>query len=189
MPQRTRTCEPPPYESHRQPPPKSGQEGNATPRNHSSKKRSCNSKSGPSSKKGRTDHEESSRGRKRSTSSRPSDSTCQEPPKARRQQQQRPVYHATLSEKEIKQWLTLVTDENLSRRQRREHALHFLGATHSTKVTLQYRTLSLHLHPDKNSSDALANFSTLGRMMSSMMSYPTFSPKTLSTAPHCAIRA
>ena len=85
MPPRTPTCERPPYQSHRQPAPKSGQEGNPNSRKHNSKRWSSNSESGPRSKKGRTtDHEESNRGRKRSTSSRPSDSTCQEPPKARR---------------------------------------------------------------------------------------------------------
>ena len=165
MPRRTRTCEPPPYQSHGQPPPNSGQEGTPNSRKRSSKKRSSNSDSGPRSKKGRTtDHEESNRGRKRSTLSCPADSTRQEPPKARRRQQQRPVNHATLSEKEIKECLNLVTDENLSRRQRREHALHFLGAAYSTQVTLEYRTLSFQLRPDKNPSDALAKqrFKVLG---------------------------
>ena len=165
MPLGTRPCEPPPYRSHRQPPPKSGQEGNPTSRNHSSKKRSSNSESGPRSKKSRTqEHEESNTRRKRSTSSRPSDSTCQEPPTAKQRQQKAPVNHATLSEKEIKKWLILITDNNLSRRQRREHALHFLGAADSTLVTLRYRTLSLQLHPDKNPSDALAKqrFQVLG---------------------------
>ena len=165
MPPRTRTCEPPPYRSHRQPPLKSGQEGDPTSRNHSSKKRSSNSESGPRSKKSRTpDHEESNTTRKRSTSSRPSDSTCQEPPTAKQRQQKRPVNHATLSEKEIKKWLILITDDNLSPRQHHEHALHFLGAADSTLVTLRYCTLSLQLHPDKNPSDALAKqrFQVLG---------------------------
>ena len=40
-------------------------------------------------------------------------------------------------QKEIKKWLILITDDNLIRRQRREHALHFLGAADSTLVTLQ----------------------------------------------------
>ena len=157
MPPRTQTCKPPPYKSHRPPPPKSGQEGNPTSQNHSSKKRSSNSESKPRSKKGHTmDHEESHSRRKRSSSSRPSDSTCQEPPTAWLRQQQRPVNHATPSEKEIKKWLNLVTDGNLSRRQRRKHALQFLGAADSTQVTLQYRTVSLQLHLDKIPSDALA---------------------------------
>ena len=149
MPPRTQTCEPPPYRSHRQPHPKSGQEADQTSRKHSSKKRSSNSESGPRSKKSRQeDHEESNTRRKRSTSSRPSESTSQEPPTVKQRQQKAPVNHATLSEKEIKKWLILITDDNLSRRKRREHALHFLGAADSTLVTLQYRTLSLQLHPD-----------------------------------------
>ena len=144
MPPRTRTCEPPPYRSHRQPHPKSGHEADQSSRKHSSKKRSSNSESGPRSKKSRPeDHEQSSTRRKRSTSSRPSESTSQEPPTAKQRQQKAPVNHATLSENEIKKWLILITDENLSRRKRREHALHFLGAADSTLVTLQYRTLSL----------------------------------------------
>ena len=165
MPPRTRTCEPPPYRSHRQPPPRSGQEADQTSRKHSSKKRSSNSESGPRSEKSRPeDHEESNTRRKRSTSSRPSESTSQEPPTTKQWQQKAPVNHATLSEKEIKKWLILITDDNLSRRQRREHALHFLGAADSTLVTLQYRTLSLQLHPDKNPSDTLAKqrFQVLG---------------------------
>ena len=165
MPPRTQICEPPPYRSHRQPPPKSGQEADQTSRKHSSKKRSSNSESGPRSKKSRPeDHEESNTRRKRSTSSRPSESTSQEPPTTKQRQQKARVNHATLSEKEIKMWLILITDDNLSRRQHREHALHFLGAADSTLVTLQYRTLSLQLHPDKNPSHALAKqrFQVLG---------------------------
>ena len=165
MPPRTRTCEPPPYRLHRQPHPKSGQEADQTSRKHSSKKRSSSSESGPRSKKSRPeDHEESNTRRKRSTSSCPSESTSQEPPTAKQRQEKAPLNHATLSEKEIKKWLIVITDDNLSRRKRREHALHFLGAADSTLVTLQYRTLSLQLHPDKNPSDALAKqrFQVLG---------------------------
>ena len=51
MPPRTRTCEPPPYWTHRQPHPKSGQEDDQTSRKHSSRKWSSNSESGPRSKK------------------------------------------------------------------------------------------------------------------------------------------
>ena len=165
MPQHPRSCEPPPYRSHLQPPPKSGQEPDQTSRNHSSKKGSSNSESGPRSKKSHTqDHEDSNTRRKISTSSRPFDSTCQEPPTAKQRQQKAPVNHATLSEKEIKKWSIFITDDNLSRRQCREHALHFLGAADSTMVALQYRILSLQLHPDKNPSDALAKqrFHVLG---------------------------
>ena len=165
MPPRTRTCEPPPYRSHRQPHPKSGHEADQSSRKHSSKKRSSNFESGPRSKKSRPeDQEQSNTRRKRSTSSRPSESTSQEPPTAKQGQQKAAVNHATLSENESKKWLILIRDENLSRRKRREHALHFLGAADSTLVTLQYRFLSLQLHPDKNPSDALAKqrFQVLG---------------------------
>ena len=157
MPPRTRTCEPPPYWSHCQPHPKSGHQADRSSRKQPSKKRSSNSESGPRSKKsGPEDHKESNTGCKRSTSSRPSESTSQEPPTAKQRQQKAPVNHATLSENEIKKWLILLTDENLSQRKRREHALHFFRAADSTLVTLQYRNLRLQLHPDKNSSDALA---------------------------------
>ena len=40
--------------------------------------------------------------------------------------------------------------------QRKAHALHFLGAHDTTAVKIQYRSLSLLLHPDKNTSDPLA---------------------------------
>ena len=57
---------------------------------------------------------------------------------------------------EITKWLILITDDKLGHRKHRELALHFLGAADSTLVRLEYRTLILQLHPDKNPSDTLA---------------------------------
>ena len=72
--------------------------------------------------------------------------------------------HLALTKREITDWSTRIRDENTNLRQRKAHALHFLGAQDATAVKGQYPSLSLLLHPDKNRTDPMATerFKRLG---------------------------
>ena len=149
-----------------QPHPPQGGRGKSTntENNHSSRKRESQQSNGPHSKRQRATGNEQRGSRKRSQPDQNPTAPSNEPPRSRPRAERAPVDHLALTKRDFTEWSTRIKDESTSLRQRKAHALHFLGAQDATAAKGQYRSLSLLLHPDKNRTDPMVTerFKVLG---------------------------
>ena len=150
MPARHQPPSQAPYRSQPHPPQGGRRKSTNSEDNHSSRRRTSQQSNGPHSKRRRATGSEQRGSRKRPRPHQDSTAPSGEPPRSRPRAAGTPVDHLALTEREITEWSTRVTDENTSLRRRKAHALHFLDAQDATAVKGQYRSLSLLLHPDKN---------------------------------------